>query len=57
MLVSVGALLGGYNHLEIDKMRLTGDVESNPGPYEITKSVQSIFDVSNAAVFAETAGK
>lgn len=32
-------------------MRLAGVIELNPGPYEIIKSVQGIFNQSNAAMF------
>ena len=38
-------------------MKLSGDVELNPGPYEIIKSVQENFNQSNVALLGTTAGK
>ena len=38
-------------------LKLSGDVESNPGPYEIIRSVQGSFNQGNIALFGETAGR
>ena len=32
-------------------LKLSGDVESNPGPYEIIRSVQGSFNKGNIALF------
>ena len=38
-------------------LKLSGDVESNPGPYEIVRTVQGSFNRGNVALFGETAGR
>ena len=38
-------------------LKLSGDVELNPGPYEIKRSVQGSFNQDNVALFGETAGR
>ena len=38
-------------------LKLSGDVESNPGPYEIIKSVQGSFNQGNIALFGGAAGR
>ena len=37
--------------------KLSGDVELNPEPYEIIKSVQESFSQGNIALFGKTAGR
>ena len=39
------------------RLKLSGDVELNPGPYELLKSVQVSFNQGNVALFGETAGR
>ena len=41
----------------ISTLKLSGDVESNPGPYEITRSVQGSFNQGNIALLEEKAGR
>ena len=36
-------------------LKISGDVELNPGPYEITRSVHGSFNQGNVALFGETA--
>ena len=38
-------------------LKLSGDIELNPGPYEILRSVQGSFNQGNAALFGETAAR
>ena len=38
-------------------LKLSEDVESNPGPYEIIRSIRGTFNQGNIALFGETAGK
>ena len=38
-------------------LKLSGDVELNPGPYEIKRSVWGSFNQGNVALFGETAGR
>ena len=38
-------------------LKFSGDVELNPGPYEIIRSVQGSFNHGNVALFGETAGR
>ena len=38
-------------------LKLSGDVELNPGPYEIIRSIQGSFNQGNVALFGETAGR
>ena len=38
-------------------LKLSGDVALNPGPYEITRSVQKTLNQGNVALFGETAGR
>ena len=47
-------------HLSVEitsSLRLSGDVELNPGPQEIIRSVQGSFSQSNVTLFGETAGR
>ena len=38
-------------------LKLSGDVELNPGPYAIIRSIQGSFNQGNVALFGETAGR
>ena len=38
-------------------LKLSGDIELNPGPYEILRSVRGSFNQGNAALFGETAAR
>ena len=38
-------------------LKLSGDVELNPGPFEIVRTVQGSFNQGNVALFRETAGR
>ena len=38
-------------------MKLSGDVELNPGPYEVKRSVQGSFNQGNVALFGKIAGR
>ena len=45
------------NSFKVDFFKIAGDVELNPGPYEIIKSVQGSFDQVNISLFGETNGR
>ena len=45
------------NSFKVDFFKIAGDVELNPGPYEIIKSVQGSFDQVNISLFGETTGR
>ena len=38
-------------------LKVAGDIETNPGPYEILRSVQGSFNQGSVAMFGETAGR
>ena len=38
-------------------LKLSGDIELNPGPHKIIKSVQGSFNKSDVALYGETAGR
>ena len=38
-------------------LKLSGDVELNPGPFEIVRTVQGSFNKGNVALLGETAGR
>ena len=38
-------------------LKLSGDVELNPGPLEMVRTVQESFNQGNVALFGETAGR
>ena len=38
-------------------LKLSGDVELNPGPYEIVRTVQGSFNQGHVALLGETAGR
>ena len=38
-------------------LKLSGDVELNPGPFEMVRTVQESFNQGNVAFFGETAGR
>ena len=38
-------------------LKLSGNAEWNPGPYEIMRSVQGSFNQGNVVLFGETTGK
>ena len=38
-------------------LKLSGDVELNPGPFEIVRTVQGSFNQDNVALFGEIAGR
>ena len=38
-------------------LKLSGDVELNPGPFEIVRTVQGSFNQGNVALFGEIAGR
>ena len=43
-------------HLNVkitSSLKLSGDAELNPGPYQIIRSVQRIFSQGNVAIFGE----
>ena len=47
-------------HLNVkitSSLKLLGNVELNPGPYQIIRPVQGSFNQGNVALFGETAGK
>ena len=41
----------------LTSLKLSGDVEPNPGPYEIIRSVQGSFNQGSIALFGATAGR
>ena len=41
----------------LTSLELSGNVESNPGPYEIIRSVPGSFNQGNIALFGVTAGR
>ena len=61
VLISLLALTSQVNlhHLhdaEITRsLKLSGNVELNPGPYEVVRTVQGSFNQGNVALFGETA--
>ena len=63
VLISLSVLTSEANlhHLhdaEITRsLKLSGDVELKPGPYEILRTVQGSFNQGNIALFGETAGR
>ena len=57
VLISLAVLI---QHLFIAltcSLKLLGDVELNPGPYKILKSIQGSFNQGNLALFGETADR
>ena len=44
------------NIFKVDLLKIDGDVELNPGPYDVIKSVQGSFNQGNVSTFGETAG-
>ena len=38
-------------------LKLSGDTELNPGPYEIVRTIQGSLNQGNVALFGETAGR
>ena len=56
MLVTV-ANLEPFNNFKTMAVKLLGDVELNPGPNEIIKSVQGSFSQGNVVLFGETASR
>ena len=47
-------------HLNVkimSSLKLSGDVELNPGPYQIIRPVQGSFNQGNVVLFGETAGR
>ena len=56
MLVTV-ANLELFNNFKTMALKLLGDVEVNPGPNEIIKSVQDSFSQGNVVSFGETASR
>ena len=63
VLISLLALTSQVNlhHLhdaEITRsLKLSGNVELNPGPYEVVRTVQGSFNQGNVALFGETANR
>ena len=63
VLISLLALTSQVNlhHLhdaEITRsLKLSGNVELNPGPYEVVRTVQGSFNQGNVASFGETASR
>ena len=45
------------NIFKVDLLKIAWDIELNPGPYEVIKSVQGSFNQGNISMFAETAGE
>ena len=45
------------NSFKVELLNITGDVELNPDPYEVIKSVQGSFNQGNLSLFDETAGR
>ena len=59
LLVAVTAELN-LRHLNVKvtrSLKLSGDVELNPGPYEVIRSVQGSFNQGNVALFGKIAGR
>ena len=44
------------NSFKVELLKIAGDVELNPGLYEVIKSVQGSFNQGNISLFGETAG-
>ena len=45
------------NSFKVELLNITGDVELNPDPYEVIKSVQGSFNQGNVSFFGETTGQ
>ena len=43
--------------IKIKLLIISGDVENNPGPYQLIKSIQGTFNQGNISLFGNTAGK
>ena len=59
MLVVLTAELN-LQHLNFEitsSLKLSGDAELNPGPFEIIRSVQGSFSQGNVALFGKSAGR
>ena len=63
VLISLLALTSQVNlhHLHdaeiTTSLKLSGNVELNPGPYEVVRTVQGSFNQGNVALFGETASR
>ena len=44
------------NSFKVELLKIAGDVELNPGPYEVIRSVQGRFNQGNVSLFGESAG-
>ena len=45
------------NSFKVELLKIAGDVELNPGSYEVIKSVQGSFNQGNVSFFGETTGQ
>ena len=45
------------NSFKVELLKIAGDVELNPAPYEVIKSVQGSYNQGNVSLFGETAGR
>ena len=58
LLITVSvANLEAFNNFKTTALKLSGDADFIPGPYEIIKSVHSSFSQSNVVLFGETVGR
>ena len=44
------------NSFKVELLKIAGDAELNPGPYDVIRSVRSSFNQGNVSLLGETAG-